>query len=87
MVDRHREQFLGLLTNSGHVDLMGFDICLSAEFWSDMKANIKGSDFPSRSQNPSKILFISMSHKTYISSSVLGACSSCSALCASSAKC
>ena len=38
MVCRHREQILELLTNYGHVDLMGFDICLSAEFWPDMKA-------------------------------------------------
>lgn len=43
MVDRHREQILELLTNYGHIDLMGFDICLSADFWPDMKANIKAA--------------------------------------------
>ena len=43
MVNRHREQILELLTDYGHVDLLGFDICMSADFWPDMKANIKAA--------------------------------------------
>ncbi len=41
MVARHREQISELLTNYGHVDMFGIDLCLSAEFWPDMKETIK----------------------------------------------
>lgn len=43
MVCRHREQILELLTAYGHIDLMGFDLAMSADFWSDMKANVKAA--------------------------------------------
>ena len=41
LVARHRDQICELLTNYGPIDQLGFDLALSANFWPDMKENIK----------------------------------------------